>query len=114
LNNQEYLIQILLKLRSIGIKNDKILEAIEKIPPHYYYNLFKSFSIMSVLTLISRILGYVRDLFFAFIFGATPLADSFLLAFRIPNFFRRLFAEGAINNAFILVSIIFSFSNSKK
>jgi protein-L-isoaspartate O-methyltransferase len=40
LNNQEYLIQILLKLRSIGIKNDKILGAIEKIPPHFYYNLF--------------------------------------------------------------------------
>ena len=74
-------------------------------------NLFKSFSIMSVLTLISRILGYVRDLFFAFIFGATPLADSFLLAFRIPNFFRRLFAEGAINNAFI--PIYLSISNRK-
>tara|TARA_B100000674_G_C37770710_1_gene882359 strand:+ start:295 stop:900 length:606 start_codon:yes stop_codon:yes gene_type:complete len=40
LNNQEYLIQILLKLRSIGIKNDKILGAIEKMPPHFYYNLF--------------------------------------------------------------------------
>ena len=42
MNNQEYLIQILLKLRSIGIKNDKILGAIEKIPPHFYYNLFNS------------------------------------------------------------------------
>ena len=40
MNNQEYLIQILLKLRSIGVKNDKILGAIEKIPPHFYYNLF--------------------------------------------------------------------------
>ena len=40
MNNQEYLIQILLKLRSIGIKNDKVLGAIEKIPPHFYYNLF--------------------------------------------------------------------------
>ncbi len=40
MNNQEYLIQLLLKLRSIGIKNDKILGAIEKIPPHFYYNLF--------------------------------------------------------------------------
>jgi len=40
LNNKEYLIQILLKLRSIGIKSDKILGAIEKIPPHFYYNLF--------------------------------------------------------------------------
>ena len=40
MNNKEYLIQILLKLRSIGIKNDKILGAIERIPPHFYYNLF--------------------------------------------------------------------------
>ena len=40
MNNQEYLIQILLKLRSIGIKNDKVLGAIEKTPPHFYYNLF--------------------------------------------------------------------------
>ena len=40
MNNKEYLIQILLKLRSIGIKNDKILGAIEKIPPHFYYNIF--------------------------------------------------------------------------
>ena len=49
-------------------------------------NFLASFSFMSILTLISRILGYVRDLFFAFILGATPVADSFLLAFRIPNF----------------------------
>ena len=42
MNNQEYLIQILLKLRSVGVKNDKILGAIEKIPPHFYYNLFNS------------------------------------------------------------------------
>ena len=42
MNNQEYLIQILLKLRSIGVKNDKILGAIEKIPPHFYYNLFNA------------------------------------------------------------------------
>ena len=42
MNNKEYLIQILLKLRSIGIKNDKILGAVEKIPPHFYYNLFNS------------------------------------------------------------------------
>lgn len=42
MNNQEYLIQILLKLRSIGIKNDKILGAIEKIPPHFYYDLFNT------------------------------------------------------------------------
>ena len=74
-------------------------------------SFFKSFSLMSLVTFFSRILGYIRDLFFAFLLGATPLADSFLLAFRIPNFFRRLFAEGAINNAFI--PIYLSIENKK-
>ncbi len=74
-------------------------------------NLFKAFSLMSLFTLFSRVLGYIRDFFFAFLLGATPLADSFLLAFRIPNFFRRLFAEGAINNAFI--PIYLSIENKK-
>ena len=64
-------------------------------------NVFKSFSLMSILTFLSRILGYARDLLFAFIFGASSSADSFLLAFRLPNLFRRLFAEGAISNALI-------------
>ena len=50
-------------------------------------SVFKSFSLMSILTL-SRILGYARDLLFAFIFGASSSADSFLLAFRLPNLFR--------------------------
>ena len=64
-------------------------------------SVFKSFSLMSIFTFLSRILGYARDLLFAFIFGASSSADSFLLAFRLPNLFRRLFAEGAINNALI-------------
>ena len=64
-------------------------------------SFFKSLSIMSLLTFVSRVLGYVRDLIFAFALGATPGADSFLLAFRMPNFFRRLFAEGAINNSLV-------------
>ena len=64
-------------------------------------NIFKSFSLMSFFTFLSRVLGYCRDLIFAFIFGASSSADSFLLAYRLPNLFRRLFAEGAINNALI-------------
>ena len=64
-------------------------------------NFFRSFTIMSIITTFSRVLGYVRDLLFAFVMGAGPLADAFLLAFRIPNLFRRFFAEGAINNAFV-------------
>ena len=64
-------------------------------------SVFKSFSLMSIFTFLSRILGYARDLLFAFIFGASSSADSFLLAFRLPNLFRRLFAEGAISNAIV-------------
>lgn len=68
-------------------------------------NIIKSFSLMSFFTFLSRILGYLRDLIFAFTLGATSNADSFLLAFRLPNLFRRLFAEGAINNALIPIYI---------
>ena len=63
--------------------------------------IIKSISLMSFFTLLSRVLGYVRDLIFAFTLGATSNADNFLLAFRLPSLFRRLFAEGAINNVFI-------------
>ncbi len=65
------------------------------------FKVLKSISVMSIFTFLSRIIGYIRDLVFAYVFGATNAADSFLLAFRLPSFFRRLFAEGAINNAFI-------------
>ena len=53
------------------------------------------------MTLFSRILGLVRDFIIAKYFGANGLSDAFLVAFRIPNFFRRLFAEGAFSQAFI-------------
>ena len=77
-------------------------------------SVFKSFSLMSILTFLSRILGYARDLFFAFIFGASSSADSFLLAFRLPNLFRRLFAEGAISNALIPLYLDIKKKSNKK
>ena len=55
------------------------------------------------MTLISRVLGFVRDIVLAKLFGATYAADAFFVAFRIPNFLRRLFAEGAFSQAFIPV-----------
>lgn len=66
-------------------------------------SLFKSASIVSLLTLLSRITGLVRDLLMATIFGANALTDAFNVAFRIPNLFRRLFAEGAFSQAFVPV-----------
>ena len=52
-------------------------------------------------TLLSRIAGFARDMVIAAIMGTGPVADAFFIAFKLPNFFRRLFAEGAFNQAFI-------------
>ncbi|HET6618973.1 MAG TPA: lipid II flippase MurJ, partial [Dongiaceae bacterium] len=64
------------------------------------------FSIRSVLnvglmTLASRVLGFVRDVLIANILGTGPAADAWFVAWRLPNLFRRLFAEGAFNSAFV-------------
>ena len=64
-------------------------------------NLIKSTTTFSFYTLLSRILGYLRDLLIAIYVGSGPLADAFFVAFRIPNTFRRLFSEGTFNAAFV-------------
>ena len=64
-------------------------------------NLIKSTGTFSFFTLISRILGYCRDLLIAIYLGSGPVADAFFVAFRIPNTFRRLFSEGTFNAAFV-------------
>ena len=64
-------------------------------------NLIASTSTFSFFTLISRILGYIRDILIAIFLGTSFLADAFFVAFRLPNTFRRLFAEGTFNAAFI-------------
>ncbi len=64
-------------------------------------NLLSSASLFGFFTLISRILGYIRDILIAFFLGASIFADAFFVAFRLPNTFRRLFAEGTFNAAFI-------------
>ena len=64
-------------------------------------NLLSSTSIFSFFTLLSRVLGYLRDFFIAIFLGASIFADAFFFAFRLPNTFRRLFAEGTFNAAFI-------------
>ena len=64
-------------------------------------NLLSSTSVFSFYTLISRVLGYVRDILIATFLGTSVYADAFFVAFRLPNTFRRLFAEGTFNAAFI-------------
>jgi putative peptidoglycan lipid II flippase len=66
-------------------------------------SLFKAASTVSLLTLVSRITGLVRELLIASAFGASAITDAFNVAFRIPNLFRRLFAEGAFSQAFVPV-----------
>lgn len=64
-------------------------------------NLLRALATVSSLTLLSRILGFVRDFVIARAFGAGALTDAFFVAFRLPNLLRRLFAEGAFSQAFV-------------
>jgi putative peptidoglycan lipid II flippase len=64
-------------------------------------NLFKAASTVSLLTLVSRVTGLVREQLIAASFGASAATDAFNVAFRLPNLFRRLFAEGAFSQAFV-------------
>ncbi|MEC7099783.1 MAG: murein biosynthesis integral membrane protein MurJ [Pseudomonadota bacterium] len=77
-------------------------------------NLLSSATIFSFFTLISRILGYLRDILIAFFLGASIFADAFFVAFRLPNTFRRLFAEGTFNAAFIPSYTAANLKNKKK
>ena len=80
-------------------------------------NLIKSTGTFGFYTIISRILGYLRDILIAIFLGTSLIADAFFVAFRIPNTFRRLFAEGTFNAAFVpsyTSELTKSKSNSKK
>lgn len=64
-------------------------------------NLLRALATVSSMTLLSRILGFVRDFFIARAFGAGAATDAFFVAFRLPNLLRRMFAEGAFSQAFV-------------
>lgn len=74
-------------------------------------NLLKSLAAVSSMTMLSRILGFVRDAIIARIFGAGMAADAFFVAFKLPNLLRRIFAEGAFSQAF--VPILAEYKNSQ-
>ncbi len=63
--------------------------------------LYRSFATVGAMTMMSRVLGFVRDVLIAAVLGTGAVADAFFVAFRFPNLFRRLFAEGAFNAAFV-------------
>ncbi|MDB9746782.1 murein biosynthesis integral membrane protein MurJ, partial [Candidatus Pelagibacter sp.] len=77
-------------------------------------NLIKSTGTFSFFTIISRLLGYLRDILIAIFLGTSYLADVFFVAFRIPNTFRRLFSEGTFNAAFIPSYSLETFKGKKK
>src|SRR5690606_28543685 len=64
-------------------------------------SLLKNFATVGSATATSRVLGFVRDMFIAAALGTGPVADAFFVAQRLPNLFRRLFAEGAFASAFV-------------
>jgi putative peptidoglycan lipid II flippase len=66
-------------------------------------NLLRAFASISSMTLLSRVLGFVRDAIIARVFGAGAATDAFFVAFKLPNLLRRLFAEGAFSQAFVPV-----------
>ncbi|MXP56302.1 murein biosynthesis integral membrane protein MurJ [Pantoea sp. Mhis] len=74
-------------------------------------NLLKSLFAISTMTLLSRILGFTRDTVVAYIFGAGIMTDAFFIAFKLPNLLRRIFAEGALTQAFI--PILIEYKNKK-
>ncbi len=75
----------------------------EKARPEKQTGLLRASGTVGSMTLISRVLGFVRDMVIARLFGANIATDAFFVAFKIPNFFRRLFAEGAFSQAFVPV-----------
>lgn len=64
-------------------------------------SLFKSIATFGGFTLVSRVTGFVRDMVLAYFMGAGAMADAFVVAFKLPNLFRSLFAEGAFTSAFV-------------
>jgi putative peptidoglycan lipid II flippase len=74
----------------------------------------KAAGVIGVATFSSRILGFVRDMVLAKMFGATPAADAFFVAYRVPNLLRELFAEGSMSSAFIPVFTEYQTLKSKR
>ncbi len=64
-------------------------------------SLLRSSALVAAMTMLSRVLGLVRDVVIAGLAGATANADAFFIAFKLPQFLRRLFAEGAFSQAFV-------------
>lgn len=76
--------------------------------------IFKSAFVVGMFTLLSRIFGFVRDILIAKFIGAGLLSDAFFAAFKLPNLFRKIFAEGALNSAFVPIFSRLAHDNKKR
>jgi putative peptidoglycan lipid II flippase len=77
-------------------------------------SVVKAAGVIGIATFSSRILGFIRDMVLASLFGATPAADAFFVAYRVPNLLRELFAEGSMSSAFIPVFAEYQTLKSKQ
>src|SRR5574337_310803 len=77
-------------------------------------SVVKAAGVIGVATFSSRILGFIRDMVLARLFGATPAADAFFVAYRVPNLLLELFAEGSMSSAFIPVFTEYQTLKSKR
>ncbi|MDH5171782.1 MAG: murein biosynthesis integral membrane protein MurJ, partial [Gammaproteobacteria bacterium] len=82
---------------------DAIPDSLPDATPDTTHGLLRASATVGSMTMLSRVLGLVRDVVIAAFVGASANADAFFVAFRIPNFLRRLFAEGAFSQAFVPV-----------
>ena len=83
-------------------------------PPGESHQISRSAGLIAVATFCSRILGFIRDITLANLFGANAAADAFYIAYRIPNLLRELFAEGSMSSAFIPIFTEYHSTRSKQ
>ncbi len=97
-----------------SVKMSDTATALPKTSQSENHSLVKAAGVIGVATFSSRILGFIRDMVLARLFGATPAADAFYVAFRIPSLLRELFAEGSMSAAFIPVFTEYHSLKSKR
>jgi len=85
------------------LSDSDLSPAAEPEKPASARRLFRSSAMTGAMTMVSRVVGLLRDICFAFVLGDKPGADAFFVAFKVPQFLRRLFAEGAFSQAFVPV-----------
>src|SRR5207248_5940070 len=101
-------------LESAAMSDPVILPSSSAQAQDENHSVMKAAGLIGAATFSSRVLGFIRDMVLARLFGATPAADAFFVAYRIPNLLRELFAEGSMSSAFIPVFIEYHMRPTKR